>query len=60
MGRGKNPASSSEIAGNSVVFSGSYDPQADSRYEDEYLWVFLDYSSLKVIKMQKIPFTDLV
>lgn len=30
------------------------------RYEDEYLWVFLDYSSLKVIKMQKIPFTDLV
>ena len=29
------------------------------RYENEYLWVFLDYSSLKVIKMQKFSFTDL-
>ena len=35
FGRGKNPASSSEIIGNTVLASGSYDPQADEKYEDE-------------------------
>ncbi len=29
------------------------------QYESEYLWVYIDYSSLRVIKMQKISFTDL-
>lgn len=28
-------------------------------HERKYLWVYIDYSSLEVIKMQKISFTDL-
>ena len=29
------------------------------QHESEYLWVYIDYSSLRVIKMQKISFTEL-
>ena len=47
-GRGKNPASSSEINGTSVVFSGSYDPFADDKYEDEYLKLINEYSDVVI------------
>ena len=47
-GRGKNPASSSEINGTSVVFSGSYDPFADEKYEDEYLKLIKEYSDVVI------------
>lgn len=48
FGRGKNPASSSEITGNTVLASGSYDPQADAKYEDEYLKLIKEYDDVVI------------
>ena len=47
-GRGKNPTSSSQLLGNSVAFSGSYDPLADEKYEDEYLKLIKDYDDVVI------------
>jgi len=49
FGKGKNPASSSQPGiGNSLVFSGSYDPLADSKYEDEYTKLIREYTDVVI------------
>ena len=47
-GRGKNPTSSSQLLGNSVTFSGSYDPFADDKYEDQYLKLIKEYDDVVI------------
>ena len=51
-GRGENPVSSSEKNNNSLVFSGSYNPLADAKYEDEYLKLIKEYDDVVIPENQ--------
>ena len=53
MGRGKNPVSSSNITGSSMSVSGSYDPLADEKYEDEYLRLIEEYDDVIIPENNK-------
>lgn len=45
LGKGKNPASDS-LYGDSIAFSGSYDPFANRQYQDEYAKALESYSDV--------------
>ena len=47
-GNGKNPASSEETGFSSVPFYGSYDPLADTTYQDEYTKLIAEYSDVVI------------
>lgn len=53
MGRGKNPVSSSRPMDTSISFSGSYDPLADAKYEDEYLKLIKEYDDVVIPENNK-------
>jgi len=50
LGKGKNPTSSLPTVNNSMFISGSYDPAADNKYEDEYTKLIREYDDVVIPK----------